>query len=163
MGFRQLEWELFASPSPHDFGPVANRLVDDTVAMQARFEDLPLTPAPTFAGVSEAIGGIALSGIGGESDRYTAAELSDLRANIEGVRKIVDLFQPLIARADDRLARALAEDFATLAATLAKYQNADGAFDRAVSSSSDDRTHLQNVMKKLAGELSLVPAALGIG
>jgi iron uptake system component EfeO len=162
MGFRQLAWELFASPGPHDFGAVANKLVADAVAMQARFEDLPLTPAPTFAGATEAIGGIALARTGGESDLYTATELSDLRANIEGVRKIVDLFQSLIARADDRLGGALAEDFATVAAILAKYQNTDGALEPVVSLSSDDRTRLQTVLKKLAGELLLVPAALGI-
>ena len=76
----------------------------------SQIEDLPLTPAPTFAGATEAIGGVALAGIDGASDRYTAAQLSDLRANIEGVRKIVDLFQPLIAKADERLDRALAQD-----------------------------------------------------
>lgn len=163
MGFRQLASELFASSGAHDFGPVVNRLVAETVAMQVRFEDLPLTPAPTFAGATEAIGGVALAGIDGASDRYTAAQLSDLRANIEGVRKIVDLFQPLIAKADERLDRALAQEFAALNATLAAYQNADAVFERGVSLSSDDRTRLQNVMKKLAGELALIPAALGIG
>ena len=164
MGFRQLASELFASSGAHAISDLSSiGSSPKPLQCRSRFEDLPLTPAPTFAGATEAIGGVALAGIDGASDRYTAAQLSDLRANIEGVRKIVDLFQPLIAKADERLDRALAQEFAALNATLAAYQNADAVFERGVSLSSDDRTRLQNVMKKLAGELALIPAALGIG
>ena len=56
-GFRQLEWDLSTNVAPRDIGPLADKLVAEIVAMQARFENLPLTPAPTIAGAVEAIGG----------------------------------------------------------------------------------------------------------
>jgi iron uptake system component EfeO len=86
-----------------------------------------------------------------------------VQANVEGVRKIVDLFRPLIAKVDLRLCRALDDDFATLGATLAKYKSPDGAFGPAANLTSDDRTAMRNTMKKLSGELSQIPAVLGLG
>ena len=79
------------------------------------------------------------------------------------MRKIVDLFRPLIAKVDGRLCRALDDDFAALEATLAKYKNADGVFEPTLSLTPDDRTTMQNTMKKLSGELSQIPTDLGLG
>jgi iron uptake system component EfeO len=156
IGFRQLEWDLAARADPHHLSFVADTLVADVVAMQARFENLPLTPAPTIAGAAEAIG------VDAEADAHSGSDLSDLRANIEGVQKIVELFRPLIDKADDRLSRALCEDIATLGATLLKYQNSDGAF-APMADIGEDRAILRSVLKKLASDLALIPAALGIG
>jgi iron uptake system component EfeO len=161
-GFRQLGWDLFANLAPRDIGPLADKLVADIAAMQARFENLPLTPAPTIAGAVETMGGSAPEALGGEADGRLGADLSDARADIEGVRKIVDLFRPLIAKSDSRLARALDDDFAALEATLARYRGKDGALEPTVDPSREDRTTMQNLMRKLSRELSQLPAALGL-
>jgi len=163
VGFRQLEWWLFVKVEPRDYRPFADKLVNDVTALQARFENLPLTPAPTIAGAVEAMGGAAPAAIDDEAERRGGADLSDVQANVEGVRKIVDLFRPLIAKVDGRLCRALDDDFAALDATLAKYKNAEGVFEPTLSLTSDDRTTMQNTMKKLSGELSQIPADLGLG
>ena len=128
VGFRQLEWWLFVNVAPRDYRPFADKLVNDVADLQAQFENLPLTPAPTIAGAVEAMGGVAPAAIDDEAD------LSDVQANVEGVRKIVDLFRPLIAKVDGRLCRALDDDFVALEATLAKYKNADGVFEPTLES-----------------------------
>ena len=162
-GFRQLEWDLYASPAPRDMGAIADKLVADVVAMQARFEDLPLTPAPTIVGAVEAIGGLAPEAIGSAGDGHAGAYLSDARADVEGVRKIVDLFRPLTAKSDRILSRALDDGFAELEAKLARYRSNDGALEPAAGPSREERATMQSIMRKLSSELSQLPAALGLG
>ena len=121
-----------------------------------------MNPEPTIAGAADVIGKTAPARIDSEMDRYSRADLSDLHANVEGVKKIVDLFQPLIAKADNPLSHALADDFQAIDATLAKYRTSDGVYEPAASLSADDRASLQNATKKLAGALALVRGALGL-
>jgi len=160
-GFRQLEWGL-ASSGPQSLIPLADKLVADVAALQSRFEALPLTPRPTFAGVVQTIGGSAAAEIGQASTRLSSADLADLQGYIEGAQKIVALFQPLIQKTDKRLSVALADDFTTLTSTLAKYQMPDNALEHSVKISSDDRSLLQTVAKRLTSELGLIPSALGL-
>jgi iron uptake system component EfeO len=160
-GFHPLEWAIFFDVKLRDYGDFADKLVDAVVALQARFESLSLTPAPTFAGAVEAMGGMASQVVSGKADERRGADLSDVQANIEGVRKIVDLFRPLITKADNNLSRALEDDFAAVDATLAKYRNAGGAFEHNSTLSPHDRTLMQNTLKKLSSELSQIPVALG--
>jgi iron uptake system component EfeO len=162
-GFHPLEQAIFFDVKPRDYGDFADKLVDAVVALQVRFESLPLTPAPTFAGAVEAMGGMASEITSGNAGAQSSADLSDLQANIEGVRKIVDLFRPLIATADNNLSRALEDDFAAVDATLAKYRNAGGAFEPNSTLSPDDSTLMQNTLKKLSSELSQIHVVLGFG
>jgi iron uptake system component EfeO len=161
VGFRQLEWEL-SSGGPHNFVPLADKLVADVAALQSRFEVLPLTPRPTFVGVVQTIGGSVSAAIGQAATGFSGGDLADLRGYIEGAHKIVALFQPLIQRTDKPLSIALADDFTTLTSTLAKYQIPDQSFEHNVNISSDDRSLLQTVTKRLTSELGLIPSALGI-
>ncbi len=160
-GYRQLEWALFGKVEPRDYRALADTLVDNVVAMQTRFETLSLTPAPTIAGAVEVIGGVAQDALGSEQGR--SAALSDVQAHIEGVRKIIDLFRPLLVKADGQLIQTLDVDLAALDSTLAKYKNADGGIETTASLRSNDRTVMLTIMKKLSAELSKIPAALGFG
>jgi iron uptake system component EfeO len=161
-GFRQLEWDLYAEMEPREIGPLADRLAADVVALQSRFEDLALTPAPTISGAAEAMGAMGPQEVGDAAAGRSGSELSDLQANVEGVKKIIDLFGPLIQKVDNPLSQSMAGDFAALDATLAKYRNADGAIRSPANLSADDRTALRNTAKKLAGELGLICSALGL-
>jgi iron uptake system component EfeO len=162
LGFHQLEWDLFAGTQPRDCSPLVDKLVADVVALQARFEGASLTPAPTIAGAAEAMGAISLEGAGDAAEPHDGAGLSDLEANVEGVKKIVDLFRPLIEKTDRPLVRALGEDFAILEAALARYKNADGAFGPSANVGAQDRRVIQDVVKKLSGEVALMRGALGL-
>jgi iron uptake system component EfeO len=161
-GFHRLERSVFAEADPENAGLLADKLVADVAALQGSFEDLAMNPELTIAAAAQVLGKTAPARISGQLDRYSRADLADLQANVEGVKKIVDLFQPLIARADGSLSRALADDFPAIDATLAKYKTTDGAYEPAASLSADDRTALENATRKLAGELALIPAALGL-
>jgi iron uptake system component EfeO len=162
-GFRQLQWDLFRNAEPRYSPQLADKLVADVVAVQARFENLAMTPAPTITGAVAATGGLAPDAIGGETDKRTGSDLSDVQAIVEGVHKIVDLFRPLIAKADGGLSGALDNDFAALDARLVKYRNADGMFALSASLSSEDRRAMRNTMKALTGDLSRIAATLGFG
>ncbi len=162
MGFRQLAWELSAG-GPHNFVPLADKLVVDVLALQSRFDHLPLTPAPTFAGALQTISGSAAGELGQAPDRLSGVELSDLKGYVEGTQKIVDLFQPLIEKTDKRLSLALAGGFATFASVLAKYQSPTGPFESTVTMSPEDLSLLQNVAKQLTADLGLIPSVLGVG
>jgi iron uptake system component EfeO len=161
-GFHRLERALFANAEPGDLAPTVDKLVADIAALQGRFETLAMNPEPTVAGAVDTLARTAPARIRGEVDRVSGADLSDLSANVEGVRKIVDLFQPLIERTDGSLSRALIQDFAALDATLAKYKNADGVFASSASVSADDRASLQGAAKRLSDELARVRGALGL-
>jgi iron uptake system EfeUOB component EfeO/EfeM len=87
----------------------------------------------------------------------------DLQAYVEGVQKIVELFQPLIQKTNVRLSVALMDDFSTLASTLRKYGSAENPLERSVRMRSDDHILLQSLVRKISDELSLIPSALGIG
>jgi iron uptake system component EfeO len=162
MGFRQLEWDLFAEAQPRDCRPLVDKLIADVVALQTRFEGASLTPSPTIAGAAEAMGAITLEEIDGKAESHDSASLSDLEANVEGVKKVVDLFRPLIEKTDRPLVRALGEDFAILEATLARHKNVDGAFGPPANIGADDRRVIQEVVKKLSGEVALMRDALGL-
>jgi iron uptake system component EfeO len=161
-GFHRLEWSLFANSQAEDLTPLADKLTADIGALQGQFENLAMSPEPTIAGAAKAIAKMGPQSIAGERDRYAGADLSDLSAGVESVKKLVDLFHPLIERADVSLSRALAEDFATLDATLGRYKTADGAFQPSADLSSEDRMALQGATKKLAADLALVRGALGL-
>jgi iron uptake system component EfeO len=161
-GFYRLGNGLFAAADGGHLTPLADKLVADVGLLKGRFEDLAINPAPTIAGAVDVIANIAPARIEGQIDGASGADLSDLRANVEGVRKIVDLFGPLIQKVDSPLSQMLAGDFAALESTLAKYRNADGAFQPPANLSADDRTALRDTAKKLAGELALICSALGL-
>ena len=108
------------------------------------------------------MGAIVLEGRGEPAEPHAGADLSDFEASVEGVRKIVDLFRPLLVKADHPLVSALAGDFATLDATLAKYKNADGAFGSSANVNAGDRKVMKDAAKKLSGELALIRGALGL-
>ena len=162
MGFHQLAWDLFSAAQPRDCRPLVDKLVGDVVALQARFESASLTPTPTIAGAAEAMGAITLQGIDDVVEPHDGVGLSDLEADVEGVEKIVDLFRPLIEKADHPLVRALGDDFATLDATLAKYKSVEGAVGASPNFSADDRRVIQDLVKKLSGEVALMRGALGL-
>jgi iron uptake system component EfeO len=159
-GFRLLEAELSARERS-DLAPLANKLVQDVLAMQSRFENLPVTPGPTFSGATQTFcGAIAIEA---EHPSLESDDLLDLQAYVEGVQKIVELFQPLIQKTNVRLSVALMDDFSTLASTLRKYGSAENPLERSVRMRSDDHILLQSLVRKISDELSLIPSALGIG
>ena len=63
---------------------------------------------------------MAGSKISGEEDRYSHTDLSDFQANIDGSKKIVDLFRPIIAEKDKALLDTVDANFKKINEILAK-------------------------------------------
>lgn len=155
-GFRRLRQELSGNSASGDLAAIADKLVTDVAALQASFESLAINPQPTFAGAADVMSKASPPSLAG------GADLSDFQANIDGVRKLVDLFHPLIAKADGALSVGLGRDFAALDATMAKYKTAEGAVEPSATLSAEDQTVLQDTTKKLSKELTLLRGALGL-
>jgi hypothetical protein len=71
--------------------------------LQSRLRGLTLPPDKVVGGAAALIEEVAATKISGEDDRYSRTDLWDFRANVDGVRKIVDLVRPLTAQADKAL------------------------------------------------------------
>jgi iron uptake system component EfeO len=162
VGFPRLERDLFARADVLGSAPVVDNLLAAAVALQSRFEDLAMIPEPTIAGAAAVVDKAGPARLNGDTDPYSHADLAVLQANVEGVKKIVDLFQPLIVKADPPLSRALSENLSGIGATLGAYKSADGLYKPAASLSADDQAALQNAMKRLASELASVRTVLGL-
>lgn len=74
------------------------KLVDDTQTMVDDFRPLALAPAAAFRGVigslEEQLEKVSLAATGEDESRYAQHTMADMRANLEGGRRIYEAFQP---------------------------------------------------------------------
>ena len=123
------------SGSP-DLAARAERLIAAAKAVQARLTSSALTPGTMASGAAPALGEVA------GTDQAPHAR----KAAIDGVRKIVDLLAPLLARADGALSDRLKTDFAAL-------DRASGGADAEAESAA---------LKTLMADAAKLPPALGL-
>jgi iron uptake system component EfeO len=62
---------------------------------------------------------VAATKISGEEDRYSHTDLYDFQGNIDGAKKIVDLFRPQIEKQDAAFIAKVDKNFATVNKILA--------------------------------------------
>jgi iron uptake system component EfeO len=160
LGFNQLAWELFEHANPLTLSIVTAKLSRDATAMRVRFQALSISAAPTFAGAAQALGTVTPSEDTGWRGRVAMA---NLQASIDGVRKIFELFQPLIARSDLPLTHSLADDFAKLNVAVTRLAVEDPGANGGLDQRSEDRNLVKTLTRKLTEEIGRVPLALGFG
>jgi iron uptake system component EfeO len=84
---------------------LAQRLVDDVAQMQSSFEPLALDPAAAYSGVvgsmAEQLEKVALAATGEDESRYAEHTLADMRANLEGGRRLFEAFVPWLESEED--------------------------------------------------------------
>ena len=77
---------------------LVQKLVDDVAKMQSSFEPLALDPAAAYSGVvgsmAEQLEKVELAATGEDESRYAEHTLADMRANLEGGRKLYEAFVP---------------------------------------------------------------------
>ena len=112
-------------------------------------------------GASELIEEVAGSKISGEEDRYSHTDLSDFQANVDGSKKIVDLFRPLIEAKNKALLEKTDTNFKQVNEILAKYRTKDG-FETYDKLSEADRKALQAPVNALAEDLAQLRGILGL-
>ena len=159
-GFHRLEYGLWEHDSTEGLAPVADRLLADVTELQARIEDLVFPPEIVIGGAGALMEEVAATKVSGEEDRYSHTDLWDIRGNVDGALKIVELARPLVT--DQAFLAKVDANFATVDAILDKYEAGDGyvTYDKL---SEADRVTLSAAVNTLAEDLSTLRGKLGLG
>lgn len=160
-GFHRLEYGLFAQQSTAGLEPFADKLMADVLDLQKRVQDLTFPPEKVVGGAAALMEEVAATKISGEEDRYSHTDLWDFKGNVDGAKKIVALFRPLIVKEDAAFAAKVDKNFATVEGILAKYRKGDG-FETYDKLSDADRRGLVGPVTVLAEDLSTLRGMLGL-
>ena len=160
-GWHRLEYAIFDRKTLDGMAPIADRLLADTLELQRRIIDLPLEPKPVIGGPAVLIEEVAATKISGEENRYAGTDLWDFRANVDGSQKIVDLFRPLIQRANPQLLADIDTNFATVDTALETYRRGEG-WAHYSEVTDADRNTLKGAITALAEELAQLRGTLGV-
>ncbi|BAP44230.1 iron uptake system protein EfeO [Pseudomonas sp. 21LCFQ02] len=161
-GFHRLEHALFEKNTAQDQGAIADKLMADVNDLQKRIADLTFPPEKVVGGAAVLLEEVAATKISGEEDRYSHTDLYDFQGNVDGAKKIVDLFRPQIEKQDKAFAAKVDKNFASVDKILAKYQTADGGFMTYDKVKENDRKALVGPVNTLAEDLSTLRGKLGL-
>lgn len=160
-GFHRLEYALWSQKDLKDMAPVADKLLSDVKALQTEIDNLGFPPSKVVGGAAVLIEEVAAGKITGEEERYSRTDLWDFNANMEGAKKIVELFRPQIEAKNPDLLKKVDAEFKTVDDILNKYKEGEGyqAYD---ALSEADRTALKAPIQTLAEELAKLRGTLGL-
>ncbi|MDF3932460.1 iron uptake system protein EfeO [Pseudomonas citronellolis] len=161
-GFHRIEYSLFAKNSTDGLGPLADKLMADVHDLRKRVEGLPFPPEKVVGGAAALMEEVAATKVSGEEDRYSHTDLYDFQGNVNGAKKIVELFRPQLAKQDPAFVAKVEKNFASVDAILAKYRSADGGFQTYDKLSDKDRKALAGPVNTLAEDLSTLRGKLGL-
>lgn len=161
-GFHRLEYSLFSENSTQGLGELADGLNKDVQDLQARVAGLTFPPEKVVGGAAALLEEVAATKITGEEDRYSHTDLYDFQGNIDGAKKIVDLFRSQIAKQDAAFVAKVDKNFAAVNKILAKYKTADGGFETYDKVKENDRKALVGPVNTLAEDLSTLRGKLGL-
>ncbi|WP_288098067.1 iron uptake system protein EfeO [Pseudomonas sp.] len=162
IGFHRIEYALFSQNSTQGLGELADGLDKDIKDLQTRVAGLTFPPEKVVGGAAALLEEVAATKISGEEDRYSHTDLYDFQGNIDGAKKIVDLFRPPIEKQDAAFIAKVDKNFATVNRILAKYKTAGGGFETYDKVSENDRKALVGPVNTLAEDLSTLRGKLGL-
>ena len=161
-GFHRIEYSLFAENTTQGLGALADGLNTDVKDLQTRVAGLTFPPEKVVGGAAALLEEVAATKISGEEDRYSHTDLYDFQGNVDGAKKIFDLFRPQIAANDKAFADKVDKNFATVDKILAKYKTKDGGFETYDKVKDNDRKALVGPVNTLAEDLSTLRGKLGL-
>ncbi|CRM47756.1 iron uptake system protein EfeO [Pseudomonas sp. 25 R 14] len=161
-GFHRIEYSLFAENSTQGLGVLADGLNKDVKDLQTRVASLTFPPEKVVGGAAALLEEVAATKISGEEDRYSHTDLYDFQGNIDGAKKIVDLFRGQIEQQDKAFLAKVDKNFASVDTILAKYKTADGGFETYDKVKENDRKALVGPVNTLAEDLSTLRGKLGL-
>ena len=153
---------LFSENSTEGLGELADGLNKDVKDLQTRVAGLTFPPEKVVGGAAALLEEVAATKISGEEDRYSHTDLYDFQGNIDGAKKIVDLFRPQIEKQDKAFVAKVDKNFATVNKILAKYKTPDGGFMTYDKVKENDRKALVGPVNALAEDLSTLRGKLGL-
>lgn len=161
-GFHRIEYGLFAQNTTKGLEPFADKLMKDVHDLQARVAGLTFPPEKVVGGAAALMEEVAATKVSGEEDRYSHTDLWDFDANVQGAKKIVELFRPLIEKENKAFIEKVEANFATVEKLLAKYKTADGGFQLYDKVTERDRRAMIGPVNTLAEDLSTMRGLLGL-
>lgn len=161
-GFHRIEYSLFSERSTQGLGDLADGLNKDVKDLQTRVAGLTFPPEKVVGGAAALLEEVAATKISGEEDRYSHTDLYDFQGNVDGAKKIVDLFRPQIEKQDAAFIAKVDKNFATVDKILAKYKTQDGGFETYDKVKENDRKALVGPVNTLAEDLSTLRGKLGL-
>ena len=160
-GFHRLEYALWSQKNIKDMGATADKLLADVKLLQTEIDNLGFPPSKVVGGAAALVEEVAAGKITGEEERYSHTDLSDFYANMEGSKKIVDLFRPQIEAKNPDLLKKVDAEFKAVDDILIKYKQGNG-FKTYDALSDTDRTALKAPVQTLAEELAKLRGTLGL-
>ncbi len=161
-GFHRLEYALFSQNSTKDQAVFADKLLADVKELQSRIADMTFPPEKVVGGAAALMEEVAATKLSGEEDRYSHTDLYDFQGNVDGSKKIVDLFKPQLEQSDKAFVAKVEKNFATVDKILAKYKTKDGGYETYDKVKEQDRKALAGPVNTLAEDLSQMRGKLGL-
>jgi iron uptake system component EfeO len=161
-GFHRLEYALFSQNTTKDQAVFADKLMADVKDLQARIADMTFPPEKVVGGAAALMEEVAATKLSGEEDRYSHTDLYDFQGNVDGSKKIVDLFKPQLEKSDKAFVAKVDKNFATVDKILAKYKTKDGGYETYDKVKENDRKALVGPVNTLAEDLSQMRGKLGL-
>lgn len=161
IGFHRIEKALFFDQTTKGIDQYADFLYKDILDLKKRIYYMVFTANKVIGGAVVLLEEVAANKISGEEDRYSRTDLWDLHANIDGSKKIIDIFRSIILKNNPQLLSNLDKDFFRIYSTLKKYKKKDG-YKNYNNISISDRLNLKGPISSLAENLSLLRGTLDI-
>jgi iron uptake system component EfeO len=161
-GFHRLEYALYEKNSTAGTDALADGLLKDVKDLQARIAGLTFPPEKVVGGAAALMEEVAATKVSGEEDRYSHTDLYDFQGNVDGAKKIVDLFRPQLENSDKAFIEKVEKNFATVDKILAKYKTKDGGYETYDKVKDADRKALIGPVNTLAEDLSTMRGKLGL-
>ena len=161
-GFHRIEYALFSQNSTKGLETLTAKLNADVNDLKTRVDGLTFPPEKVVGGAAALLEEVAATKISGEEDRYSHTDLYDFQGNIDGAKKIVDLFRGQIEKQDKAFLAKVDKNFATVDKVLAKYKTKDGGFETYDKVKENDRKALVGPVNTLAEDLSTLRGKLGL-
>ena len=161
-GFHRIEYSLFSENTTQGLDALTDKLNSDVLDLKTRVDGLTFPPEKVVGGAAALLEEVAATKISGEEDRYSHTDLYDFQGNIDGAKKIVDLFRGQIEQQDKAFLAKVDKNFASVDTILAKYKTADGGFETYDKVKENDRKALVGPVNTLAEDLSTLRGKLGL-
>jgi iron uptake system component EfeO len=157
-GWHVIEKGLWTTNSTKGLAPVAATLVKDLEELAARVPQAQITPTSMANGADELLDEVAKGKVTGEEEAFSHTDLVDMKANVEGAHKVVDLLSPVLREKDSALATSLDQRFTQLQDLVARHRSVSYA-----TVSQEQRRTLSAAVDALSEPLSKVAATVVAG
>ena len=161
-GFHRLEYALFATGADQaNLASVADGLLADVTSLQARLAKQAPSPEQPLDAAAALLAGIAQARVPHGGERYAHGDLAVIAAEVAASGRIVELYRPLLAKANPGLLTEVSDRRAAVDAALAGLRRPEGyvGYDTVDEAA---RTALAQQIQALADAVARIGPALGL-